>query len=114
MPFISVKTTHTLSEQQKVELKKGIGQIITILPNKSEKVLMVDIDDGHTMFMAGEKQESCAFVDARIYGAAPFAAKKEFTEHMFLVLEQSIGIPKDKAFLSITQYDNWGTKGSMK
>lgn len=114
MPFISVKTTHNLTEEQKADLKQSIGQIISDLPNKTEKVLMVDIDDGHTMFLGGEKQESCAYVDVRIYGAAPFAAKKEFTEDMFRVLDKSIGVPEDKAFLTITQYDNWGTKGSMK
>ncbi len=114
MPFISVKTTHNLTEDQKAALKAGIGQIISDLPNKSEKVLMVDIDDGHTMFMGGEKQESCAFVDVRMYGAAPFAAKKQFTEDMFQVLDKTIGVPEDKAFLAIAQYDTWGTKGSIK
>ena len=49
MPFISVKTSSKLTLQQKQELNRGIGQIISILPGKAESNVMIEISDGHTL-----------------------------------------------------------------
>ena len=52
MPYIAVTTSKALSDEQKDELKKTIGQKISLIPGKTEAALMVDISDNHTMYFA--------------------------------------------------------------
>ena len=49
MPYIAVTTSKALSDEQKDELKKTIGQKISLIPGKTEAALMVDISDNHTI-----------------------------------------------------------------
>ena len=71
-----------LSDEQKDELKKAIGQKISLIPGKTEAALMVDISDNHTMYFAGEKRK-LAYVDVRCYGSTEFENKKALTEALF-------------------------------
>ena len=50
MPYIAVTTSKALSDEQKDELKKAIGQKISLIPGKTEAALMVDIS--HPDFVA--------------------------------------------------------------
>lgn len=113
MPYICVNLTGTLTDQQKDELKRGLGEKIALIPGKSEKALMVDISENHTMYFQGEKRP-LAFVDVRCYKSAAFEDKKRFTEAAFEVVEQVTGLTADDIYLSCGEYDTWGTKGSLK
>ena len=80
---------------------------------KSEAVLMLDIEDGHDMYFAGERRE-CAYVNVALYTAAPFAAKSEFASAVCEMLEREIGIPSDDVYLTFSEYPNWCWGGSLK
>ena len=61
MPYIAVTTSKALSDEQKDELKKTIGQKISLIPGKTEAALMVDISDNHTMYFAGASWRTLMF-----------------------------------------------------
>ena len=88
MPFISVHTTKELNRQQQDTIKKALGENLPMLPNKTEAVLMVEFLHNDGMYFAGEKKENCAFVEVRMYKAAPFAHKEAYTEMIFRLLEE--------------------------
>ena len=113
MPYIAVNTSKKLSDEQKDTLKAALGERIAVIPGKSEARLMVDIADGHTMYMAGEKRE-LAFLDVRCFGATEFANKKAFTEAAFQAVQQTTGLPENAIYLTYNEFANWGTGGSMK
>lgn len=113
MPYIGISTSKKLSDEQKDALKTALGEKISVIPGKSEKALMVDIADSHTMYFAGEKRE-LAFLDVRCYGSTEFANQKAFTEAAFEVVQQTTGLPEDGIYLTYSEFANWGTKGSMK
>ena len=56
MPYIAVTTSKALSDEQKDELKKTIGQKISLIPGKTEAALMVDISDNHHVLCRREAQ----------------------------------------------------------
>ncbi|MGX8701659.1 hypothetical protein [Caproiciproducens sp.] len=114
MPYISISTTLSLNQTMRESVKAGLGEIISILPNKTEKLLMVDFSEGHTMFLAGEEKKSCAFMDVKIYGSASYAAKAEFTAAAFLILEEKLGLKESEIYIAIAEYPTWGTGGKMK
>ncbi len=114
MPYISVNVTGVLTDAQKDEIKRGLGEKISVIPGKSEKGLMVDISDRHTLYMAGEKCAQTAYLDVKIYGSADLDSKRAFTEAAFAVVSQATGIPADGMYLNFSEYENWGTRGTMK
>ena len=113
MPYIAVTTSKALSDEQKDELKKAIGQKISLIPGKTEAALMVDISDNHTMYFAGEKRK-LAYVDVRCYGSTEFENKKALTEALFDAVELHTGLHDDSIYLTYTEFSNWGTRGTMQ
>ena len=113
MPFISVSAAGKLTPEQKTELKKGLGECITLIPGKTEKALMVDLTDGHTLYMGGNELENGAFVEVRMYKDAEFTHKKAVTEAIFALLERVCGMTAKQVYITFDAYDEWGTKGSL-
>ena len=89
MPYIAVTTSKALSDEQKDELKKTIGQKISLIPGKTEAALMVDI-------------------------STEFENKKALTEALFDAVELHTGLHDDSIYLTYTEFSNWGTRGTMK
>lgn len=114
MPYIAVSTSAALSQPQKEELKSTFGQLITMLPNKTEKVLMVDISDGHTLYLDGKAIDNGAYVDIRLYGTAPFAAKSELTDAVYKLLNDVAGIKHTDAYVTYSEFNTWGISGHLK
>lgn len=114
MPYINISVTKEMSITKKQELKNSIGKNINRLPGKAEKVLMIEIEDGKTIFFGGEEQENCAYVDVKAYGKFDFEAKDDFTKSIFEVFNRVLGIEEDRLFLTITEFDTWGTNGKLK
>jgi len=106
MPYICVNLTKKLSDQQKDAIKSGLGEKISLIPGKTEKALMVDFSEGHTMYFAGEKRD-LAFVDVRCYKTAEFENKKAFTEAVFELMEQETGLTADDVDRAWGEYDTW-------
>ena len=113
MPYIAINTSKSLSAAQKEALKTALGEKISVIPGKGESKLMIDISDCHTMYFAG-KQRELAYVDVKCFGATEFANKKAFTEAAFEIVQQTTGLPQDGIYLTYSEFENWGTSGSMK
>ena len=114
MPFISVKTSSKLTLQQKQELNRGIGQIISILPGKAESNVMIEISDGHTLCYAGQERSGIAFVELRLFRESPTEAKEAFVEAFFKLLEEAAGIKPDDVYMNIMEFDHWVSRGKLK
>ena len=114
MPFISFNTTKNLTDDQKDQVKSMFGKNISLLSGKAESKLMVDISDNHTMYFGGEKRESLAFIDVRLYLMINFSDKKAFTEEVFKGIEEICEIKENEIFLNFIQLETWGTMGSLK
>lgn len=109
MPFISIRTAQKLSDETKKKLKARMGEKISLLPNKSEAVLMVEIIDGNSVYFAGEQLEKGAFVDVRLYRPSPYEAKKLFAESVFDALEELTETPRAGIYLNFVEMDTWGS-----
>ena len=114
MPLITVNTAQKLTKVQKENVKKELGQIITLIPEKEERMLMVDIGDGHTLYFRRNKVESGAFVEIRLKGNMDLSVKKTVTEAVFKLLEMQLGIQSDQAYLCFLEFEHWGSRGILK
>jgi phenylpyruvate tautomerase PptA (4-oxalocrotonate tautomerase family) len=113
MPYIAVNTVQQLSIAQKEKIKAELGRLICLIPTKNEAGLLVDFSDGRTMYRAGEKVPA-AFIDVRLYNKAALEPKKAFTQAVFDLFAQELGIKKEHMYLNIIEFENWGSGGVLK
>jgi hypothetical protein len=112
MPYIAINTSQKLTDAQKEKIKSELGRLITILPTKTEAYLTVDFSDARTFYKAGKKVEG-AFIDLRLFYKSEFEPKKKFTEETLAMLSGEMGIKKENFNLTIMEFDNWGSSGTL-
>jgi len=113
MPYIAVNTSRKLSDAQKEKIKTELGRLISIIPTKAEAYLMVDFSDARTIYKAGQEVDG-AFIDLRLFYKSDFEPKKKFTEETLQMLSSEMGIRKENLYLTIMEFDNWGSAGTLK
>ena len=113
MPYIALNTTQKLTDAQKEKIKTELGRLITIIPTKTEAGLLVDFCGDKTFYKAGENV-SGAFIDLRLFHKADYEPKKKFTEETFEMLSRELGLKKENMYLTIMEFDNWGSGGTYK
>lgn len=114
MPYINVNTSKSLANEEKDALKSKLGELITIIPGKTEKVLMIGINDDYTMYFGGEKKEDLAFINVKLYKESEFEYKAEFTKKVFELFETEYGIQSHNIFMSFDEYNSWASRGELK
>lgn len=112
MPFVSFTTTKTLTLHQEVALKKVTGELISLLPNKSERSLMIHIEDNQVMYFRGEELE-CMKIEVQLYRQIDLQYKKEFVQKLMKEIENITHIPVSQQYLTIEEYDHWGMNGEL-
>ena len=113
MPFIDLKTTRKFNNEELVQLKFRLGEIISIIPGKSESVLMIGIDANSILYFSGKDDSDYAYVEIKLFGKAPFESKFRFTEALYELLEDEFAIPRNSVFLNFTEFDNWAYQGRL-
>ena len=113
MPYIAVNTTQKIPAAMKEKIKAEFGRLIAIIPTKTEAGLLVDFSDGRTIFKAGEEVDG-AFIDLRLFHKSEYEPKKKFTEESFEMLIRELGLKKENIYITIMEFDNWGSAGTLK
>ena len=114
MPYIRLSIAQKLTQEKQEELVKGIGDALSIIPGKDGRGLIVDMEDGKTMYLGGVRQDDLVFVDVRYYSNFEYHIKKNFTVAVFDAINKALGTPKERMSLTITEYNNWGGFGNFK
>ncbi|MDA3847093.1 MAG: phenylpyruvate tautomerase MIF-related protein [Vallitaleaceae bacterium] len=113
MPYIEIKTTVTLSEDQKVALKSGLGKAITLIPGKTEAVTMVGLIGGVDLYFGGEALTHGAYVEVKMYKATTRKAKVSINKAISDLLRTSIGVSPDNVYLTFFEQEEWGRRGEL-
>jgi phenylpyruvate tautomerase PptA (4-oxalocrotonate tautomerase family) len=114
MPYISVNLSFRVPEDKKEQIKSALGKAITLIPGKTENSLMVGICDGYDIYLAGVKKEKAAYVDVKILGKASRESKKEISVELFKIFEMLLDIKPEDMYITFSEHDEWGVKGSLK
>jgi hypothetical protein len=112
MPFIRFSTNKKLSTAQNMALKQESGQLIELLPEKTERALMLHIEDDQVMYYQGNDDETM-YIDMRLFGHASRKDKEKFAKSLMESVEKITGIPSDHQYLTISEYDQWGMQGGF-
>ena len=114
MPYIRLSIAKELAQETQEELVSGIGEALSIIPGKDGRGLIVDMEDGKTLYMGGVKQEDMVFVDVRYFSNFEYHIKKDFTVAVFAAIKKVLGTTEDKMSMTITEYNSWGGFGNFR
>lgn len=111
MPFVKLVTNSSI-ESKEESLKRSIGELISILPGKSESWLMVELEGNKTMYFKGSA-DRCAMIDVNLYGlSVPQSSLDKFTEKVTDLVSSNLGINPSRIYVSYFLTDKWGYSGS--
>lgn len=111
MPYISVRTSEPIEKKQIEGIKTALGEIITIIPGKSESVLMVDIQDNCNLYFQGTDEPN-AYVKVEVFQKVLPEYAVKVTAEITRLLEEKAGIPRDRTYVTHEGIADWG-RGSM-
>ena len=81
MPFISFTTNKTLTLSQEKKLKEQLGEIITLLPNKTEENLMLHFEDKQIMYFRG-KDTDCMKIECQLFHHLDLESKEYIMNYL--------------------------------
>ena len=113
MPYLSMRVSRKLNEEERKTLEEEAGRLIALLPGKSEEGLMVDIDDGAGMRFRGVSGADCMYVDVRMYLASPHESKVKLADALLEAIRATTGIGADDVYMTFSEYPHWVVRGRM-
>lgn len=114
MPFISLHTNAKISREQNEQIKTAFGRIISLIPEKREELLMLEIEGEKTLYFKGKNDGIYAVVSVNCFKNAPYEENRKFVQAVYRMLEQELDIASDHAYVVISEVPVWGTRGDLK
>ena len=112
MPFIEVKTSVALTSEQKIELKSGLGEVITLIAGKTESVLMVGLIGDYDLYFAGEDIKG-AYVEVKMFKTTTRESKTAVNDGICDLLTNVLNISREKIYITFFEQAEWGFKGKL-
>lgn len=113
MPFIKVTTSAQLSEEQKIEVENRLSDVISVIPGKSDRYLMLCVDDSKEMMFHRDRRNPVAMVEVKIFGSCSKEACGDLTELICEILRQEAGVEPDCCYVKFEEVEKWGYNGFM-
>lgn len=110
MPYIDLNTNIEINKDLVEEIKSKFGELIEILPGKSEDWLMVKISQNNKMFFKGSN-DALIMVEVKIYGSASKNSLDKFTSEMMDYLSNKLKVNKNRIYINYSFSENWGWNG---
>lgn len=112
MPFIDSKVSVSISEDKERELKSRLGQIITLLPGKSEAWLMTGFEDNYHLYFRGDNSKPAAFIEVKAFGRENPSAFEAMTAEITKAFQEVLGIEPDHIYIKYEAVAHWGWNGA--
>jgi phenylpyruvate tautomerase PptA (4-oxalocrotonate tautomerase family) len=113
MPFINVKTNTKLDDTKKRNIKSRISDIISILPGKSDRYLMLAVEDDIDMMFHRDAESNMAMVEVKLFGAATKDAYQRLTKAICNILSDEAGVNGENCYVKFGEVKYWGYNGFM-
>ncbi len=111
MPFIDAKLTVSLTKEQRERIKSRLGKSVSLL-HKSERYLMVGLNENYALWLGGKALERGAFVAVSLFGGAASSEYERMTGEICAILSEEAGIPSDCVYVTYQGISDWGWNGA--
>ncbi len=109
MPYIELKTNGKINDRE--NLKTAFGKEIELLSGKTERWLMVSLEDGCDMYFAG-REEKCALAVVSLFGKASDEDYDRLTAALCDTISTSLEISPDRVYVKYEEISHWGWNGA--
>lgn len=111
MPFLKVKTSCPITEEQELRLKTELGRAIGLVPGKSEEYLLLEFEDNCRLWLRGEREEPIAYIEAAIFGNEAHGGYDAFTAAVTRIFAETLAISPSRIYLKFDDIIAWGVQG---
>ncbi|MBR1743808.1 MAG: hypothetical protein IJ733_18475 [Lachnospiraceae bacterium] len=112
MPFIDSKVSVAMTQEKKDRVKERLGEIISLIPGKSENWLMVGFEDSYDLYFKGNKDGETAFIEVKVFGGASPDVFDKMTAAICRIFHEELGIPENRIYVKYEEVENWGWNGA--
>ncbi len=113
MPFINVKTNADIPKEKKEIIKRRLFDSISILPGKSDRYLMVAVEDKTDMAFHRDSESNMAMVEVKIFGSSSKDAYQRLTTAICLILQDEADVEGQNCYVKFEEVKYWGYNGFM-
>ena len=113
MPYLGVHSSKKLTVEERTGLKAKLGEAISLIPNKTEAVLMIEFLESADFYFAGSNENDYVYVDLRCFQNAPIEDNRAFTTRVYEIFGEVLGMESNKIYLTIAEYPIWGARGRL-
>lgn len=111
MPFINLKTNVEITKETSLELKSKFGELISLLPGKSETWLMVELEGSKEMYFRGS-DEALAILEVKVYGTMLDEEKSnKLTRALTEATHKILKVPSERIYVAYFLTPSWGYAG---
>ncbi len=110
MPSITLKTNISVNSSLEDKIKTALGKAIETIPGKTERWLMVIVEDEKKMRFAGS-DSPCAIAEVGLLGSASETVYNKMTEVLCKELSGLLSIPEDRIYTNYSEFKYWGWNG---
>ncbi len=111
MPYIKTNVSIPVTKEQKENVKSRFGQIISLIPGKSEAFLMVDLQDNCSLYFGGNQDGPTAYVKVEVFGSLSDEYSLMLTKNICSMLEEELHIPQNRIYVNYESFTQWGWNG---
>lgn len=104
MPYISVRTNVEIKDKN--ALMKRLGEIITVIPGKTEARTMVSLHEKVDLYFAGS-DEPCAIAETLVNAGTDHSRDREYLDLVITVLSEELKISEKRIYSLLDEEDMW-------
>ncbi|MBR6676555.1 MAG: hypothetical protein IKL24_04405 [Clostridia bacterium] len=108
MPYISARTTVSITREKEENLKALFGKAIETIPGKTEAWLMCEFSDNCRLWFKGDNSLPSAYVEVKLLGKADSDSLERMTGVICDILEKELSIPADRTYVKYEECEHWG------
>lgn len=110
MPHVSITVNRPVSFELQEKLKQEMGRKIELIPRKTEKWLMCQINDNANLYFGGTK-DAAVYIEVKIFGGIDKETVGQFTAEVTEAVSSILDVPPDRIYISFFATGVWGYNG---
>lgn len=110
MPYVSITTNKPAPSEVQEKLKQEIGKKIELIPRKTEKWLMCQINEDANLYFGGTKDDA-VYIEVKIFGSIDKETAEQFTAETTKTVSDILGVRPDRIYVSFFPTSIWGYNG---
>lgn len=113
MPYIEAKFSKNLDDAQKNNIQSKLTDAVCEAFSKPKAYVMADIEDGKSLFMAGNTLENGAYLSIKLFGNPSKNDCTALTQKICSVLNAVLSIEPKHVYVTYHGESLWGWNGMM-